>query len=118
MSDSTTHESAEAKEPAAGSAEGHAEANKEPAKVEHSPGAGSTDYTKHFETLFTSIAALPESLINALREAVPKKEADPQENQHNVVHQEKTEEKIPASGGKSASKDPAKRTFRSWWLTK
>lgn len=99
MSEEKTHESgADAPSEAPAKAEtapkaGHA--------VEHAPAGPAPDWTKHFEELFRHVADMPEKLVNALREAVPAKEQDDDENQSNVVHQEKTEV-TPAKKGEQA----------------
>lgn len=53
-------------------------AKEAPARSEHGSGSGSShvDYNPHFEKMFQELGKLPESLINALREAVPPKQEE------------------------------------------
>lgn len=105
MSDEKTHESG-AEQPSVAPAKAEA-APKAGPTVEHAPAGPAPDWTKHFEELFRHVADMPEKLVNALREAVPAKEQDPQENQANTVHQTKTEAAADPTPGKKGGQAEA-----------
>lgn len=111
-------------EPEAPSAPAAAPASEAPTRSEHhssGSGASQMDYNPHFEKMFQELGKLPESLINALREAVPeqpKQEAEAPADEAEepaAVVPGKTKHKVSAPATKAAD-TPTKRSFASRWL--
>lgn len=80
------------------------------------------DYSKHFESIFQEIGRLPESLINALREAIPEK-VEKEEKEAEKDDDDPRDFSSDAGGGGKGAKEHSvlpkgqgKRTFSDKWF--